>query len=160
MIQSIYQDAILPAFEILPKQMRSPEATVMMIAIGLQESRLEYRRQIGGPARGLWQFERGGGVKGVCTHGASRYWVSELCKARGVAFDVATIYNTLEKDDILAAGCARLLLFTDPKKLPNVEDNVGAWQLYIRVWRPGKPHRHTWDAFHAQALKFVKGFQS
>ena len=60
-----------------------------------------------------------------------------------------------QHDDALAAVAARLLLFTDPKKLPELSDAAGAWNLYVRTWRPGKPHRKTWDAFHAEAVKTV-----
>jgi hypothetical protein len=38
--------------------MDSPKARVLSAAIGHQESRFIHRRQINGPARGFWQFER------------------------------------------------------------------------------------------------------
>jgi hypothetical protein len=149
--------------------MRSDEARVMLYAIGLQESRLVHRYQIlegrpgvKGPARGLWQFERGssvfgGGVWGVFKHKASRFWLHELCKARSVAFDPPVIWERLETDDVLAAGLARLLLFTDPKPLPRLGDVDEAWNLYAkRTWRPGKPHPHTWPKFYEESLAFVR----
>ena len=40
------------------------------------------------------------------------------------------------------------------RDLPGLLNPAGAWNLYIRTWRPGKPHRHTWDAFHQQAQLF------
>ena len=58
----------------------SDAARVMLYAIGLQESNLQHRFQISlrsngerfrGPARGLWQFEKGGGVSGVVNHRSS-----------------------------------------------------------------------------------------
>ncbi|MOA17734.1 hypothetical protein D3C78_1380020 [compost metagenome] len=61
------------------------------------------------------------------------------------------MYAALERDDVLAAALARLLLWTDPYHLPEVGDAEGAWDLYMRVWRPGKPHRKTWDTLYAQA---------
>ncbi len=144
---------VAEALALLPKQMTSPKALVMLYAIGLQESRFEYRRQMGnGPARGFWQFERGGGVLGVVTHAASRYWMAHLCNERGVAFDVKAIYAAIEHDDILAAGAARLLLFTDARSLPEIGDLEGSWTLYARVWRPGKPHRATWALCYAAAM--------
>src|SRR5699024_10369063 len=54
-----------PALSLLPAVMDTHQARVMLLAIALQESDLAYREQIGGPAHGLWMFERGGGVKGV-----------------------------------------------------------------------------------------------
>jgi hypothetical protein len=64
----------------LPASMDSPQARVLLIAIALQESRLTHRDQIvkgkkpgvKGPALGLWQFEKGGGVRGVLRHPASK----------------------------------------------------------------------------------------
>lgn len=158
LLESIVHTAIDPALSLLPAQMDSPEARVMLLAIGLQESRFMHRFQVvagkpgaKGPARGFWQFERGG-VGGVVRHKASQFWLSHVCAKRGVPFDAAAIWNAIETDDVLAAGVARLLLFTDPRRLPAVTDVEGAWNLYaIRTWRPGKPHRHTWDEFHAQA---------
>lgn len=150
------------ALAMLPAQMNSPQAHVMLHAIGLQESRFTARRQLvgnpprpTGPAKGFWQFERLGGCKGVVNHDASRYWMAQVCAARKVDFTATAIWNGIETDDVLAAATARLLLFTDPRKLPEVGDSSGAWNLYIRTWRPGKPHRATWDDFYAQAQRVV-----
>ena len=159
---------VAPALALLPRAMGSPEARVMLIAISLQESRLDARCQLlngggRGPARGLWQFERGtmaskGGVWGVFLHPASRYWLSKLCDARNVEFDPSAIYENLEFDDVLAAGVARLLLFTDPLSLPRVSDEAGAWELYAkRTWRPGKPRPETWPANHRSGRRCVVG---
>lgn len=159
--RDVLESAIVPALALLPAGMDTDRARVMLVAIGLQESRLTYRRQIGGPARGLWQFERGteksrGGVWGVYLHPGSRELLRSLCAARHVIFTPDAIYAALESDDVLAAGVARLLLYTDPKQLPALTDAEGAWRLYTeRTWRPGKPHRKTWDGFHAQAVEAV-----
>lgn len=50
-LSEIYQKAIRPAYAELPASMRTREATVLLLAIGLQESAFRYRRQIKGPAR-------------------------------------------------------------------------------------------------------------
>lgn len=154
--------AIDSALALLPQAMDSAPARVMLQAIGLQESRLTARVQIvngggQGPARGLWQFERGGGCAGVLKHSASRYWMHSVCTARGVKPSPAELWAALATDDVLAAAAARLLLFTDPKRLPVLGDIEGAWALYLRVWRPGKPHWHTWPALYAQAADVVQG---
>jgi hypothetical protein len=75
-----------------------------------------------------------------------------VCVLQDVPFNATAIWNAVETNDVLAAVAARLLLFTDPKRLPAVDDAAGAWRLYMRTWRPGKPHRKTWDAFHQQAF--------
>jgi hypothetical protein len=134
----------------------------MLVGIGLQESRFAHRRQLvgnpprpTGPARGYWQFERGGGCAGVLTHPASRYWMYRVCGMRGCKPTAHALWVAIEQDDVLAAAAARLLLFTDPRRLPAVGDEAGAWALYMRVWRPGKPHRSTWPALYAQAVAHV-----
>jgi hypothetical protein len=156
-LAAIMQSAVLPAMQLLGKRMDTLEARLMLLAIGLQESRFVHRCQVldgggRGPARGFWQFERGGGVRGVFNHPATRPLLVGLCAAQGCAFNIGEIWTRLETDDILAAGVARLLLWSDPKPLPHVDDVEGAWELYAeRTWKPGKPHRETWDRFHALA---------
>jgi hypothetical protein len=163
MTPQVFNTQVLtPALALLPAAMDSAKARVMLIAIALQESNLAHRWQVlqgggKGPARGLMQFELGtaatrGGIWGVFMHPSSRYWLSVLCAARGVRFDPRPIYEAIETDDVLAAGVARLLLFTDQNRLPELDDVHGAWYLYAsRTWRPGKAHRETWDANHAAA---------
>lgn len=155
-LDAITDAAILPALALLPPAMNTPQARVLLLAIGLQESRFQHRRQIGGPARGFWQFEHNGGVRGVLMHPASREDALRICAARHVAPVSATIYAALETDDILAAAFARLLLWTDPLRLPDAGDADGAWALYLRTWRPGKPHPQTWSALYAQALSAME----
>jgi hypothetical protein len=158
LLDAIIRSAINPALSLLPQKMDSDAARVLLLAIGLQESRLKFRHQktsdpyTKGPARGLWQFERGGGVVGVMLHDKSRLHAETLCKSRAVPHDSILVHARLEFDDILAAGFARLLLWTDIKQLPAVDaSHDETWDYYIRNWRPGKPHRETWDEFHAQA---------
>ena len=157
LLDAILRSAINPALSMLPTKMDSDAARVMLLAIGLQESRLKYRYQrtrdpyTKGPARGLPQFERGG-VAGVMNHRASREHAEAVCKALGVPFDSTLIHARMEFDDILAMAFARLLLWTDRRPLPGVDaSHDEAWDQYIRCWRPGKPHRETWDEFHDQA---------
>lgn len=158
MLDTILHTAIDPAFKLLPTKMDSDAARVMLLAIGLQESRFEYRFQktsdpyTKGPARGFWQNERGGGVHGVMTCPATREYAMAVCKVQGVPFDDTLVHARLEFDDVLAAAIARLILWADPKALPTVDaDHETAWQCYVRNWRPGKPRRETWDDFHAKA---------
>lgn len=167
----VVEKAIKPALVMLPARMRSREAVVMLLAIGLQESKFQYRRQMGnGPARGLWQFEKMGGVAGVMQHQSSREIAQAVCVARDVpkwrsGIFINTAYHQLEHDDVLAAAFARLLLWTDPKALPALNDIEPAWQLYLRTWRPGAYSRGTaeqkaalrkkWGTYYAQAMQEV-----
>lgn len=128
----------------------------MMLAIGLQESRFTHRQQIGGPARGFWQFEKGGGVKGVLRHHSTAEYARAVCSARDVLADESAVYARLDQDDVLAAAFARLLLWTDPKAIPALGDVDQAWNLYIRTWRPGKPHPQTWNGLYSRAMESAK----
>ena len=146
---------------ILPGRFDSRAARVMLIAIGLQESRLIHRIQLVGspprpvgPARGFWQFERAG-VVGVMRHAASTRYAQAACVLESQAFEAHGIHQRFgtPQGDLLACAFARLLLWTDPRPLPGVHDVDGGWDYYICNWRPGRPHRQTWDAFHRQAVE-------
>ncbi|MBA3773841.1 MAG: hypothetical protein H0X13_15525 [Ramlibacter sp.] len=159
LLDTILKTAMEPAFALLPPHMDTPAARVMLLAIGLQESRFMFRFQKiagkpyqKGPARGFWQFERGGGVHGVMSHAATQDVAERICIERAVPFDSVIVHARLETDDVLAACFARLLLWADRKALPAPDaSHDEAWGCYMRNWRPGKPHRETWDQFHAQA---------
>ena len=147
----VMREAIDPGLALLPSAMDTPAARVLMLAICGQEADFHHRWQVVdrarphvmGPARGLWQFERGGGVRGVLTHASSRTHAEDLCRLRGVPATLDGVYNALHADDVLAAGFARLLLWTDAAPLPAVGDVETAWKLYLRTWRPGAYTRGT-----------------
>lgn len=130
-------------------------ARVMLLAIAGQESAWSARRQIGGPARGYWQFEVGGGVAGVMTHKATKAPLERVCAALDVPLDRAAVYEAVAWCDPLAAAMARLLVFSDPAPMP-VDADAG-WACYLRTWRPGKPHPETWGARWASAGVAVRG---
>jgi hypothetical protein len=160
----VLRDMVEPAFAELPARMASDEARVMLLAIGLQESRFRHRLQMplrpgmpNGPARGFWQFERGGGVAGVLTHPASRDIAAAIIHKRGIPNESRAVWTALAEDDVLAAIFARLLLFTDPAPLPAIGRDAHAWACYIRNWRPGKPHPQTWKALYDSAVATVAG---
>jgi hypothetical protein len=153
------------AHALLSKSMDTPEARVLSLAIALQESRGTMRRQLSidpddgklkpiGPAKGIHQGELGGGMcTGVPRHHATRAHAAQVLAARGVKNNPRAIWNAIERDDVLSFALARLLLFSDPAKLPGLCDVDGGWRYYLRTWRPGKPHFHTWGSCHAAARK-------
>lgn len=153
----IIRSAINPAYLLLPQKMNSRAATSIMLSIGFQESGFSARRQVisividgkkvlspKGAATGWWQFEEGGGVKGVMEHKATSELARSVCHARGVPFARRTVWEALETDDVLAAAFCRLLMWTDSGKLPTNE--ADGWAMYARTWRPGKPHPDKWPA--------------
>ena len=150
-----YNNVLPQAYALLPPAMGSPAASAMLLAIGLQEGRLYYRKQIGGPAHGPWQFEKGGGVVGVLTHASTKALAAKVCVARNVAGNASAVYEELTEDDVLACCFARLLLYTLPGKLPAQGDPDEGWWQYISAWRPGMPHRSTWNNFYTIAWATV-----
>lgn len=135
---------------LLPPAMDSLQAWAMLYAIASQESRLDNRRQIGGPARGFWQFELGG-INGVLNHAASKPLIRGVLDRLDYDYAPATSYTAIEHNDVLAFTYARLLLYTEPCVLPAQNQRDEGWRQYIDGWRPGAPHRATWNTFFDDA---------
>ena len=136
----------------------SLEAARILLAIRMQEGDPPSRYQIlnsgrPGPARGWWQFERLGGVRGVMTHSATSERARRLCDACHVRFIDSAVWRALEGHDALAVGFARLLLWSDPRPLPTNE--ADGWAYYLRNWRPGKPRPADWPRNWAAAVAVV-----
>lgn len=128
-------------------------ARVLLLAIAGQESGWTLRRQQGGPAHGFWQFERGGGVRGVLNHPASAHHATKLCTTLSVPTDEQTVYEKLVWNDRLSTAFARLLLWTDPNALPEVGAQDEAWEYYERNWRPGRPRPESWPERYLSACQ-------
>lgn len=157
-IWDVYEHTFPAALDLLPGRMDTQAAKAMLLAIGLQESRFRYRRQIGpGPARGFWQFEKGGGVKGVLEHPVTKPLIEPICERLCYEPTPDVCHVAIEHNDVLAACFARLLLYSDPALLPEERDGTKGWEQYLRNWRPGKPHPETWPAFYREAWLIVKG---
>lgn len=139
----LLQTAIIPAMaELTAFGIKdSPEARRFMLAISLQESGLAHRRQVSaggkelGAAAGWWQFEMGGGCKGVLSHAKTAPVMLKLCDAFNVKAEPLALWEAIRYQDILAACAARLLIFTLSGPLPQTADD--GWAQYLRAWRPG-----------------------
>lgn len=176
-------DAIEYAMSVLPEKMASFDAEVLMLATHYQEDPegLGYQKVrrtedtspenfidgttkwAKGPARGLWQFERGGGVKGVMNHKSTSDLARKACHTFGVAFVPEVVHLELEKNPRLAAVFARLLLWTDPSVVPRAGGHDSAFSMYLRVWRPGAYDRGTeaekvalMNKFHANYARALR----
>lgn len=129
---------IRPALhELLPAKYAGRDVEALLLAIGQQESGFAHRTQVGGPARGFWQFEQRGGVHGVLNHDATRLEARAVCLKRAVAPTDGDVYLALGHDDAFACALARLLIATDPAPLPKWGDAKAAADYYHRNWRPG-----------------------
>lgn len=135
------------------------DARRFLLAIALQESGLAHRRQVihggaeMGPALSFWQFEQGGGCKGVLTHYRVAPTMRQVCVDFNVQATPAGLWEAMRYHDIVAAIAARLLLYTLPSKLATTAD--AGWAQYLAAWRPGKPHAATWASNWALATLTV-----
>lgn len=158
--KELLDTAIIPALSEL--DLDSLPARHMLLAIALQESALRHRRQVdrngieNGPAVSFWQFEQGGGCKGVLTHRAVATRMKVFCASHGVEGTPAALWDAMKTDDVLGAAAARLLLYALPDRLPKA--SVDGWVQYIAAWRPGKPKPDTWAAHWQTAGEVVQGF--
>lgn len=139
----------------------TPAARRFVLAVALQESQLRHRRQVGsdgfedGPAASFWQFEKGGGCRGVLRHRASAPHMRAICGAYNIEPTEQALWEAMRYQDIVAAAAARLLVLTLPDALPRTQEQ--GWSQYIEAWRPGKPHPKTWAGHWATAGATVTG---
>jgi hypothetical protein len=151
----IHTIVLTAALSMLPRKMDTPPARAQLIATGLQESRFEHRRQMGGgPALSFWQGEPGGGMHLIDDHPSTRDLVLDVLQRMGYDEPSLGAFTAIEHNDILACVRARLLLWTHSGPLPR--DAAGAWAYYIATWNPGKPKPETWHAFYARAWALVE----
>ena len=144
------------AVHFLPSNMNTQPARAMILAIGLQESRFAFRRQLaGGPARGFWQFEALGGIGGVLRHPETRELIRDALTRLCYDHEVITSYVAIEHNDVLACIYARLLLWTLPQRLPGPDRPDIGFNQYSAAWRPSKPRAETWSKFYADAWEAV-----
>ena len=137
-------EAITAAFNMLPVKMAGQKPRVILLAIQLQEDPELLRVQKGcGAARGIFQFEKGGGCKGVLNHPATKQEAERICELRHVTPTPEDVWATIRTDDVLTACFARLLMFSDPQPLPEIGVVRQAFDLYLRTWRPGAYTRGT-----------------
>lgn len=161
----IVHDILLPAcLAVFPPKYNTLDARAMLLAIGLQESGFQHRRQLlagvtqwwrsNGPAMGYWQFERTG-VRGVMEHPGTRGPMRQVCEKLGYPMDLEVLYQAIQYDIVLAVAVARLALWADPAPLPRADQPSVAWSYYLRTWRPGKPKPGTWLAHYQRAWHIV-----
>lgn len=141
------------------------EARVLVMATAGQESRWAARRQIGigeyypqkVGARGYWQFEStwGGPVAINDILMSTGRQIEAACKYLDIPADEHALYEACAWNDMLACVMARLLLWIHPAPLPVLGDKEAAWQYYLRQWRPGAPHRESWDGVYDQSVAAI-----
>lgn len=150
---------IEPGLTWLGERYATPPAKLLLLAIAAQESRLQHRKQIVGPARSYWQIEPPTAALVVSK------WPVAAARLAELGIEVGYLERTarnnqpldycsrvLEFCDLAALVIARGILWLEPRPLPELGDEAGAWTYYAeRCWRPGKPHPELWPASYRQA---------
>lgn len=116
----------------------------LLLAIALQESNLSARIQgpnDAGPARSFWQFEKIGVVD---VFQRQKTALKVMCDVLVLPCEPGKLHLMMAYNDMIACVIARLTLRLDPRSLGLATTEEGAWDYYIKNWRPGKPHRDRW----------------
>lgn len=157
------EHTIPAALALLPGRMDTPEARAMLFATGYQESNFNARIQGGagtkpgkGPARGLWQFERGGGVTEILNSPDTREVIRPICRMFLFEPTPIVMHEAIANNDVIAACFARLLLYRDPRPMPKENQSLLGWDIYLKNWRPGKPRLADWPDNFKRGWSLVK----
>ena len=141
-----------PGLILLPDNMASDQARVMLLAIAGVESNWGARRQIpGGEALGYWQFQQNATAGVLEKTPTLAQQVLDTCDV-----PVSETWQAIEYNDAVACAFARLLLWSDPALLHAIGDRAGAWAYYRRLWRPGRPDAGRWLTSYATAVSVVE----
>jgi hypothetical protein len=156
-LTSLLRDVIRPVHDGLHTEFGVPasiEADCLSLAIKIQESGQTAVRDQGdpavtGPATGLWQFEKGGGVWECLNAPKIAPIFADLCGRAGVQAEADAVWRffTAPQSDDLAAAGARLVMYLDPAPLPpaTLDAASAALAYYLRRWRPAKNERREQD---------------
>ena len=163
----LLKTAIIPALSLIDPTLDTPEARAMLIAIALQETGLRARRQMleardhwweskPGKGHGFWQFERDGATRGVMVrHAGASAIVLPVIDALLYPRDPYAVHEALIHNDVLACVLARALLYSTPDAMPRPGEADKGWAIYVKAWRPGKPHPEVWPENYRIAWEAV-----
>jgi hypothetical protein len=148
-LRTLIQDTLKPV------QLYSPAAEELLLATAAQESHLgEYRRQIGGPALGIFQME-------PATF--QDIWANYLKYKPALESDVCALASTqpprpveMVTNDGFAVLLARIHYLRAPEALPAAGNLCDLWTLYKLRWNTPLGAA-TKDQFFANYRKYVDG---
>lgn len=135
-------------------QLNSIDAGRMILASAIQESGLEHRHQIGGPAHGLAQEEPIGAAEALRID--NEVLNTRFLEALGLPQDRDKLHRALEWSEWGMVVSARLKLWPLPDRLPRQHEQDEAWKQYIAAWKPGKPWPHKWEHSWITACQAVR----
>ncbi len=159
MLEAILEQIIEPGLALLPPALNGDDASVLLLATGLQESRFCYRRELGGYGLGYWKLHADK-VARVFAHAGCREPLERLCEAVGVECTPRAVHAALEYNDQLATAITRLLLHTATRRLPAQAHPEQAWLLYLQLWKPALPRHLSWTPLHRNACNALQVYRA
>lgn len=126
-------EIIIPA--LITMNLDSEPARQILLGTAIQESRLTYLRQLGGPALGLFQIEPRTHSDLYANYLAYRPEMREKLLYLGDRQHASLIYNLR-----YAAAVARLIYYRDPEALPEKDDIDGQARMWKRVYNTPQGH--------------------
>ncbi len=144
---------VIPGLSLLPSEMTSPEARVLLVAIAMQETGLVTRSEVGGSAFGFYQFMEIG-VDGVFSHAETGHLAADVAKVLQIPVD-ENFYEAVRWNDHMGTVLARLNLWPDPAPLPAIGQQAEAMDYYGRIWRPKVVAVRRWPAAYNAAIACV-----
>jgi hypothetical protein len=137
-----------------PLGLWTDEAEELLLATSAQESHLgAYRRQIHGPALGIFQVEP------ATFHDLTSGFLPRHPRLEQQVVALANgKYTSTEmiNNDPFAIAIARVLYWRAPEPLPKATDLEGLWNLYKKRWNTPLGSA-TKDQFYANYKRFVGG---
>lgn len=133
----------------LPAELQSPAAEELLMATCAQESLMgHYRRQVDGPALGIFQME-------PATY--QDIWTNFLAYHQGLLrWAVAPPAEQMVLDDELALCMARVQYRRVPEALPEANDLRGLW-MYYKAYYNTPLGDATIDQFYSRYKQLVGG---
>jgi hypothetical protein len=185
-LTTLSSSLIPQARAILPTTPWTPQACVLLGAIGLQESGgRDIAQEAGGPGQGYWQEEAG--IAAVLRNPTSAELARQCVAASGIlrgASQIPEVFQVETAASVVGHGgypstslppiivvmrqkflnfqtlqlcLARLMLWDNPNPLPDLGDCNGAWNYYDATWRPGSPRPESWASNYGAALQHFTG---
>lgn len=138
-----------------PMNLYSPEAEELLVATCAQESAMgTYRRQVGGPALGIFQME---------PEDFNDIFKNYLAYKPGLEADLCALASTqpprpveMVTNDAFAVAMARVHYLRSPGALPPAGDLCAIWEYYKQYYNTPQGAA-TKDQFFANYRKLVNG---
>lgn len=157
-----FNPAIDAAALLLPSLNWTAGARIQLLATAGQESGFTARVQIpGGAARSVYQMEENGALAAIYDNADALKMLQGVCSELAISADVATVFEAIAYNDVLATAAARIRYWISPIGIPVVGDKADALTFYCKTWAPawylrGQPEPNRWNNAYSAAQAATK----